>query len=298
MPIGIDPKVDYAFKLVFGSPDHTAITIHFLNAVLELPQPITWVEILNPIHGQDFSDDKLSVLDVLARDAEGRRYNIEMQTTLPPELVKRITFYNCGNYTRQLKSGEPYGQLRPAISICVLDGVLFPGVPEHHLSFCLRCDQHPELLFNSDLAFHLLELPKYHAAGNNRERWRPLDKWLYFLKNAEELEAEAIASQLADDEFREATGVLQMISETPEQRDYYESRRRILDSLEYQVAAARREGREEGMERGTIIGKIELLHELLGKTAPTKSELSQCSDDELTSRFADLQSQLRSRGGE
>ena len=144
MPLGIDPKVDYAFKLVFGSPDHTAVTIHFLNAVLELPQPISWVEILNPIHGQDFSDDKLSVLDVLARDAEGRRYNIEMQTTLPAELVKRITYYNCGNYIRQLKSGEPYGQLRPAISICVLNGVLFPSVPEHHLSFCLRCDQHPE----------------------------------------------------------------------------------------------------------------------------------------------------------
>jgi hypothetical protein len=34
MPLGIDPKVDFAFKLVFGSPDHTRVTIHFLNAVL------------------------------------------------------------------------------------------------------------------------------------------------------------------------------------------------------------------------------------------------------------------------
>jgi len=41
MPLGIDPKVDFAFKLVFGSPDHTRIAIHFLNAVLNLPQPIT-----------------------------------------------------------------------------------------------------------------------------------------------------------------------------------------------------------------------------------------------------------------
>jgi len=48
MPLGIDPKVDFAFKLVFGSPDHTRVTIHFLNAVLNLPQPITEVEILNP----------------------------------------------------------------------------------------------------------------------------------------------------------------------------------------------------------------------------------------------------------
>ncbi len=49
MPIGIDPKVDFAFKLVFGSPEHTNITTHFLNAVLQGGWPITEVEILNPI---------------------------------------------------------------------------------------------------------------------------------------------------------------------------------------------------------------------------------------------------------
>jgi hypothetical protein len=30
---GIDPKVDFAFKLLVGSPDHPRITIHFLNSV-------------------------------------------------------------------------------------------------------------------------------------------------------------------------------------------------------------------------------------------------------------------------
>lgn len=34
MTIGIDPRVDFACKLLLGSPDHPAITIHFLNAVL------------------------------------------------------------------------------------------------------------------------------------------------------------------------------------------------------------------------------------------------------------------------
>jgi predicted transposase/invertase (TIGR01784 family) len=75
-PLGIDPKVDFAFKLVFGNPDHTAVTIHFLNAVLGFARPITSVEILNPIQGQDRSEDKLVVLDVLAADAKGRRFNI------------------------------------------------------------------------------------------------------------------------------------------------------------------------------------------------------------------------------
>ncbi len=126
MPLGIDPKVDFAFKMVFGNPKHTGITIHFLNSVLGLPQPIDWVEVLNPIQDKDRSEDKLVVLDVLARDIGGHQFNIEMQTTLPTDLPKRLTYYNCLNYVRQLGEGSPYLDLRPAISICVLDRDAFP----------------------------------------------------------------------------------------------------------------------------------------------------------------------------
>ena len=75
------------------------------------------------------------MLDVLAADREGRRFNIEMQTTLPLDLPKRLTYYNCLNYVRQSSVGAPYYHLRPAISICVLDRVLFRQLPEYHLSF-------------------------------------------------------------------------------------------------------------------------------------------------------------------
>jgi hypothetical protein len=44
-------------------------------------------------------------------------FNIEMQTTLPTDLPKRLTYYNCLNYVRQLSEGSPYLDLRPAISI-------------------------------------------------------------------------------------------------------------------------------------------------------------------------------------
>jgi hypothetical protein len=34
MKIGINPTVDFACKRLLGSPNHPAITLHFLNAVL------------------------------------------------------------------------------------------------------------------------------------------------------------------------------------------------------------------------------------------------------------------------
>jgi len=50
MPVGIDPKVDYAFKWVFGREANSAILIDLLHAVLN-PAPdeqIAGIELLDP----------------------------------------------------------------------------------------------------------------------------------------------------------------------------------------------------------------------------------------------------------
>jgi len=310
MPIGIDPKVDYAFKLVFGNPKHTAVTIHFLNAVLDFPEPITAVTILNPIRDREHAEDKLAILDILAADGQGRRYNVEMQTTLPADLAKRLTYYNCLNFVEQLKAGETYDRLRPAISICVLNRVMYATAPEYHLSFRLRCDQQPQLTLNDDLTYHLLELPKFDPTDNNVRRG-PLEKWLYFLKNAAQLEAEELAERLTDDEFREAAGVLKMISETPEEREFYESRRKVYHDVNYWIATAHAEGKEEGHAEGKeeghaegkeegrkegAVDKIQLLQELCGEEVGSTADLMAKEPDELDKLFADLQQRLRSRG--
>src|SRR5688572_11635897 len=106
MPLGIDPRVDFAFQRMLGNPAHPRPTIHFLNSVMQPADPITAVEILNPLQPREFAADKLAILDVLARDNHGRRFNVEMQTSLPAALPKRLTFYNCLNYVRQLSKGQ------------------------------------------------------------------------------------------------------------------------------------------------------------------------------------------------
>lgn len=312
MPLGIDPKVDFAFKLVFGSPDHPQITIHFLNAVLQPMRPITAVEILNPIQDRDRADAKLAVLDVLAQDADDHRYNIEMQTTLPVDLQSRLTYYNCLNYVRQLSSGSPYHHLRPAISICVLDRLLFRDAAEYHLSFRLRCDQR-DLVFTNDLVFHTLELPKYTVPGDNTLLDLPkLEQWFCFLKLAAHRDLHELPRLLGDEVFEEAAGVLEMIFQSPEDRQFYEARMKYLHDEEARLIAAREEGREEGraegmetgMEKGremgaaqgTLVGKLQLLQELLGDAVVSTPKLLQCTSDELAMMVAELQERLRSRG--
>jgi predicted transposase/invertase (TIGR01784 family) len=75
MAIGIDPLVDFAAKRVLGSPEHSRITLHFLNSVLRFADRIVDVKIMNPINLKDFEADKLSILDIKASDGVGRKYN-------------------------------------------------------------------------------------------------------------------------------------------------------------------------------------------------------------------------------
>src|SRR6056297_1907875 len=105
MAIGIDPTVDFACKRVLGSPDHPAVTLHFLNAVLRFPSPIRETQILNPPIEKGFEGDKWSLLDILAKDEQGRLYNIEIQTTRPLGLRQRLAYYASCLLVDQLQSG-------------------------------------------------------------------------------------------------------------------------------------------------------------------------------------------------
>ncbi len=65
--LGIKPTVDFAFKKIFGTPENAQPLIGLLNAILDLPDPIQEVEILNPFNYQEFAEDKLIVLDRFGR---------------------------------------------------------------------------------------------------------------------------------------------------------------------------------------------------------------------------------------
>lgn len=184
MAIGIDPTVDFAFKRLLGSPDHPAITLHFLNAVFGGVPVITDVEILNPIMDKEDDVDKMSILDVLARDSTGRLYDIEMQTSLPAGLPERLTYYAASLFVGQIGEGEDYTALRPAVSICVLDAILFRQTPHIHTDFQLRTTDGVRL--TDGLQVHVLELPKYVVPSDNRVIRDPIEAWLCFFRGIDD----------------------------------------------------------------------------------------------------------------
>ena len=320
MAIGIDPTVDYAFKLLLGSPEHPAITLHFLNAVLGDQFDITDVEIINPILGKEDDADKLSILDVAATDSTGRRYDIEMQTSLPAGLAQRLAYYTASMYVGQIGEGDDYTLLRPAISICVLDAIMFHQSSQIHSDFRLR-SRGGDLELTDGLQIHLLELPKYTVPSDNKVITDPVEAWFYFFRQADEMTTEDIEQRFDSPAFTEAAQVLDMIQRTPQQRDQYEQRlkaqrderARMQHAVEQAVkqarleakaegkaegraegkAEGRAEGKAEGEALGAVKGRIELLTKLLNTELVSVDGLTM---EQLVAVENDLQRQLRDRG--
>ncbi len=289
MPIGISPLVDFAFKLMLASRGHERVTIHFLNAILGDKVKIVSIEIENPYVGPNFEKDKWVVLDILATDERGRKFNIEMQTSIPPGLRQRLAFYDARLYVEQMRQGDQYHELRPAIVICVLDKPLLTGCDNLHTDFRLR-DEFGRV-FTDDLQIHILELTKLTATRENLQSATAAERWSFFLLNAENLTLIEIRELFPEPEFAEAAGVLEMIKDNPDQMSDYISRLKYKLDEGWRIESTR----AEALKEGELVGQIVILQELLGLTEPGRKDLSTYDAIQLNDLCSQLRLQLRSR---
>ncbi len=292
MKPGIDPKVDYAFKHLLGREATRPILIDVIESVLNPPpgHHIQDLELLNPFNPKEAFDDKLSILDIKARDQAGRQFNVEMQMLAVPYYEARILYYWAKLHQQQLHEGQDYLELKPTISISFLDHVLFPQVSDYHLCFRLLEQSH-HFPFTGDLEVHFLELPKFTKSAE--ELARGLDIWLYFLRHAAKMDTEALPAALGRQPLvRRALEELTMLTQSDLERERYEARRKAQLDYNTGLKVARLEGREEGLTKGEKIGMIHLCERLLKRPPTPTEQLAGLALDELTRLADELQAQL------
>jgi len=220
----IDPKIDCVFKALLGSEDNRALLIHFLNALLgrELPAPVSTVEILDPYNAREFPSDKLSIVDVKARDAQGRFYQVEIQLLLHADLPARILYTWADLYSQQLQSGADYGTLRPTYAIWLLGETLLPDDPAYAHRYRLRDERGRSFLDHGGIS--LFELGKFAATEVATEEQR----WLRFFKEGERLDADQLPGWMQTIEMRQAMSTLKAFSEKERAYDAYQARQHYL----------------------------------------------------------------------
>ena len=239
----LSPKIDYVFKTLFTSADSEDILTDFLASVLDIDnEDISSIKVLNTDFVPEAAAQKYSRLDI-AMEVENRLVNIEMQLKKLPDFRERALFYWAKLYTRDLREGDSYKNLKQTISINILDYKMF-DCEECHSVFRLREETRNELLTDK-CRFDFLELPKANTDSRQIKRLR---RWLNFFNLKSEEDADMVA-QTDDKVMNKAVFILKKMSADEKTREVARIRERALHDEASYLEDARTEGMAQGIEK-------------------------------------------------
>ncbi|QDQ24884.1 Rpn family recombination-promoting nuclease/putative transposase [Chitinimonas arctica] len=268
----ISPRVDIAFKKLFGVEENKDLLISLVNAIVGEADQITDVTLLNPYNRSNFWRDKISILDLKAKGSNGQLLNIEIQVNDVADYDKRALYYWAKLYTDQLGEGAGYDKLAKAIGIHILNFNSIPGMEGYHNIFRIQKDS-GKLHYFQDLELHTIELKKFTSDAEEgiadivAKVREPLDRWVAFLTRHDLMNKDCLPSSLDDPEIKRALNVLEYMSFGKDEREAYEGRLKWLrteaSALKKHGTEKFEEGKVEGKLEGKLEGKIEVAKALL-----------------------------------
>jgi predicted transposase/invertase (TIGR01784 family) len=238
------PKIDVAFKLLFGDQRSKNILSDFLKAVLPglADEEFAELAIADPHLKREFSGDKLEILDVKLRTKSGKSIDIEIQICAVPGMRSRISYYQSNMITEQLGSGGHYKDLKRVISIIITDYDFIPESERYHTVFRML-EEKEHFAFNDLTEIHVLNMVRLREEDEGK-----LADWLRFIKAKGEEELKMVAEK--DVVIREAYCKLQEMSEDEAARMLYEARLKAQRDEYARMQGALEEGRQEGRQEG------------------------------------------------
>jgi predicted transposase/invertase (TIGR01784 family) len=255
---------DVIFKAIFGKEENKGILICLLNALLDLKgkDKITEITILNPFIDKSYLTDKLLILDLKAKDGQGRLYNIEVQINPPKSYINRALIYLSKLISEQFPGGHEYSNLPKTISISILDsGVLFKQNENIHNIFRYKNVKSNEELTDV-IELHFIELDKFMKEKPFELSTR-FERWLFLLKFGEIYKGgkEGLPQELKEEEgIPMAADAYQRIMSDEHFRLYLIER----DMAKSDYATRLYEARQEGMQEANLENARKMLKDGLG----------------------------------
>ena len=242
----LDIKTDFAFKKVFGSEGSKDLLISFLNSVIEFDQQqtITDLTIVDPYSIPLLKGMKDTFVDVKAELSDNTKVIIEMQVLNHEGFEKRVLYNAAKNYSLQLKKGDPYHLLNPVIALTITDFILFKNTDELINNFKLL-EKNQFIQYSDDIELIFIELPKFHKT--EAELSSIQDKWLYFIKNAGNLDY--IPKNL-NQELEKAFNIANEANLSEEELELQHKKKDFIYIQKSSIEFATKTGMEQGLEKG------------------------------------------------
>ncbi|MEM1169229.1 MAG: Rpn family recombination-promoting nuclease/putative transposase [Cyanobacteria bacterium P01_H01_bin.35] len=268
----VSPKIDYAFKKIFGSEESKEILISFLNAIIYNGEKIIEsLTIINPFNPGKVISLKDTYLDVKAVLFDGSVVVIEMQVASMTGFSKRVMYNLVKGYINQLKTGDDYLLLRPAIAVTITDFILFQNKKNQQNkvdvinTFVFKHREQNWEYADEELKLIFVELPRFNK--NLSELETLADKWIYFLKETANLD-EIPEGLGVVAEIEQALNIANKINMTPEELEIVDRRAIALQDERGRISYAEQQGLVKGEAKGRLSEAIAFVMRLLKKRFP------------------------------
>ena len=242
----LSPKLDVVFQILFGEVGSEEITKDLLSSILD--EQINTVALnQNILLRRRTPNDKMGIVDVLAKINDNEYCNIEMQLSADKDIIKRILYYWSKQYSKELQKGHHYMDLKRTINVLIANFKIdILKNLDFHTQWKIIEEKGRKTVLTDDLELHIIELPKMrnNTSGGKDKK---LVEWLHFLENPESKEVTSYMKN--NNSMKKAKEKLNTMSEDETIRRLAELREKaILDELEVK-AYSYKKGKNDGIEQ-------------------------------------------------
>ena len=234
---------DFFIRYFFGLEGHEDLLLSFINAIMIDSNFATFksVEIINPFNLSEKAGNKESIVDLKAITEDGTIVIIEIQTYSTKNFFERTLYYWSKNYSNILKKGEDYPELKPVISINLIDDILFDKTDNRMHTCYLLKEKNSNKILTDHIQLHYIEIPKFNNDANITTE---LKNWILFLKSNKEEDMSQLLKE--DTIFEKAMKKYNYFTDNEDLLNEYDRREAYLVYQASLMRGATKDGFEAG----------------------------------------------------
>ena len=264
----IDPRVDWAFKRIFGSEDTKECLITFLNGLFEDELVIKDVTFAKTEKLGLRPDDRGVVFDVYCITNEGKHVIVEMQKKEQEYFADRALYYTARAIVQQGIRGIWDYHLAPVYTVCFMDFVSQSPILKEFRTDLVLTDLQTRQRVSDRMRIVYLQLPLFDK-HTEAECMDIFDCWIYIVKNMNMFEQMPFSEKYPV--FRKLAEIGDLRKLSREELELYDedikNMRDIYATRKFDEKRGMEKGMAKGMEKGIAKGmekeKLATAHRLL-----------------------------------
>ncbi len=252
----ISPFTDFGFKKLFGTEPNKDLLIDFLNELLRKDEgEIVDLTYLPKEQLGRAADDRKAIFDLYCENEKGDKFIVEIQKAKQRYFKDRSIYYSSFPIQSQGKKGNWNFQLTSVYTIGILDFVFEENKDDHDIYHheVQLFDKSTQKVFYDKLTYIYLEMPKFTKTESELETH--FDKWLFILKNLEDLTKRP--EKLQEKVFAKLFDQAEIANYSDDEYAEYEDSLKYYRDLKNSIDTAFDEGVIKGEIKGKVEGKIE-----------------------------------------